>query len=179
MRRCEDATRICVLHLSNNWSGKGKGGEGKGQWKCLGCCSSATRHSKTLASYDNLSYPSVEKYFQIQIQIEMCVSVVDAFVARGPACHKQQQSCYEVYRFVSRIAIPLPLPLPPLGSDKCRLMHLFNNNNCKSFYFAAADATWDWASRPLRHQGSLSPPLALPPSLECVWCVVYRSCAWL
>lgn len=111
MRRCEDATRICVLHLSNNWSGKGKGGWGGGQGKCLGCCSSATRHSKTLASYDNLSYPSVEKYFQIQIQIEMCVSVVDAFVARGTACHKQQQNCYEVCRFVSRIAIPLPFPL--------------------------------------------------------------------
>lgn len=40
----------------------------------------------------------------------------------------------------------LPLPLS-VGMDKCRLMHLFNNNNCKSFYFAAADATtWDWAS---------------------------------
>lgn len=90
---------------------KERGERGGGQGKCLGCCSSATRLSKTLASYDNLSYPSVEKYFQIQIQIEMCVSVVDAFVARGPACHKQQQNCYEVCRFVSRIAIPLPLPL--------------------------------------------------------------------
>lgn len=113
MRRCEDATRICVLHLSNNWSGKGKGVWG-GKWKCLGCCSSATRHSKTLASYDNLSYPSVEKYFQIQIQIEMCVSVVDAFVARGPACHKQQQNCYEVCRFVSQFRLSL-LPLFGVG----------------------------------------------------------------
>lgn len=161
MRRCHPD--LCAT-LEQQLVGQRKGGRGTRQGKCLGCCSSATRHSKTLASYDNLSYPSVE----IQIQIEMCVSVVDAFVARGPSCHKQQQNCCEVCRFVSQFGLSPFLPHFPLGSDKCRLMHLFNNNNCKSFYFAAADATWDWASRPLRHQGSPSCSSSL--SRVCVVC---------
>lgn len=38
----------------------------------------------------------------------MCVSVVDSFVAWGHSCHKQQQNCYEVCRFVSQIALSLP-----------------------------------------------------------------------
>lgn len=62
--------------------------------------------------------------------------------------------------------VSLPSSHSPLGSDKCRLMHLFNNNNCKSFYFAAADATWDWASRPLRHQGSLPLSFSVSRSLS-------------
>lgn len=62
MRRCEDATRICVLHLSNNWSCTGKGRqEGSEAGEVLGLLLECLRHSKTLASYDNLSYPSVEK----------------------------------------------------------------------------------------------------------------------
>lgn len=169
MRRCEDATRICVLHLSNNWSGKGKG-SGRRQGKCLGCCSSATRHSKTLASYDNLSYPSVEEHFQIQIQIEMCVSVVDAFVARGPSCHKQQQNCYEVCRFVSQIAIPLLSPLwGRISVGLCTYLTIIIANHFTLLRLmplgTGRQGPWDIKAP------SLSPSLSLLLFVECVWCV--------
>lgn len=64
MRRCHPD--LCAT-LEQQLVGQRKGGKGGGQGKCLGCCSSATRHSKTLASYDNLSYVtpvwrSISKY---------------------------------------------------------------------------------------------------------------------
>lgn len=179
MRRCEDA-KMPPWFVCYTWATIGRaqerGGRERGGGEVLGLLLECLRHSKTLASYDNLSYPSVEKciskYRYRYSYRWMCVSVVDSFVAWGLSCHKQQQNCYEVCRFVSQIALSLPPSLwGRISVGLCTYLTIIIANHFTLLRLMplgiGRQGPWDIKALSL----SLSCPLSRV-------CVVYRSSAW-
>lgn len=69
-----------------------------------------------LPSYDNLSCPQIEQYICMYVYTHLLLASL----------------CFEVSSTTATVFF---------GSDKCRLMHLLNNNNCKSSDLTCLDAT--------------------------------------